>query len=42
MHTVELSGRKLAQKNHASRARHARTGLTVYPPWIQIIDVFRR
>ena len=40
MHTVELSGRKLAPENHASRARRARAGLTVYPPWIQIIDVF--
>jgi hypothetical protein len=42
MHTVKLSSRKLEQKNHASRARRACTGLTVYPPWIQIIDVFRR
>ena len=40
MHTAELNGRKLAPKNHASRARCARAGLTVYPPWIQIIDVF--
>ena len=32
MHTVELSGRKLAPENHASRARRARAGLTVYPP----------
>jgi hypothetical protein len=42
MHTVELSDREMAQKNHVSRARRARAGLTVYPPWIQIIDVFRR
>jgi hypothetical protein len=40
MHTVESSGMKLAQKIHALRARRARAGLTVYPPWIQIIDVF--
>ena len=40
MHTVELSGRKLAQKIYPSRARRARARLTVYPPWIQIIDVF--
>jgi hypothetical protein len=40
MHTVELSGSKLAQKIHALRARRARAGLTVYPPWIKIIDVF--
>ena len=40
MHTVELGSRKLAQKIHPSRARRARAGLTVYPPWIQIIDVF--
>ena len=40
MHTVELSDRKLAPENHASRARRARAGLTVYPLWIQIIDVF--
>jgi hypothetical protein len=43
MHTVELSDRKLAQKfSCIARARRARAGLTVYPPWIQTSDVFRR
>ena len=28
-----------SKTNHASRARRARAGLTVYPPWIQIRDV---
>jgi hypothetical protein len=37
---VSAGFRKFSKKKiHASRARRARTGLTVYPPWIQIRDV---
>ena len=33
--------RKFSRKKimHRARARRARAGLTVYPPWIQIADV---
>jgi hypothetical protein len=37
---VRAGFRKFSKKNSCiARARRARTGLTVYPPWIQIADV---
>jgi hypothetical protein len=42
--TVDLTGREVfvnfrRKKSCTARARCARVGLTVYPPWIQIPDV---